>query len=98
MSKAKATRPATDKRAHNRKGAYKIQRRVEAVAAQGEPIDVEPGPRAWIDGATFESKTVADKALADLATAGVFRVAQVYPAVGLTVEDRPVVTSRKPVE
>ena len=97
MSKSKATRPATDKRAHNRKGAYTIQRRVEVVA-KGGPIDVEPRPTAWIDGATFGSKTIADKALADLATAGVFRVAQVYPAVELTVEDRPVVTSRKPIQ
>lgn len=93
--------PPPDKRVHNRKGRYVIQRRIEVTrldtnAPSGPRVEPK-APQAWIDGTTFESKTVADKALADLATAGVFRVAQVYPAVKLVVEDRPVVTSRKPV-
>ena len=91
--------PPPAKRAHNRKGVYTIQRQITAreVVATASGDAPPPVVGTWIDGAEYQVKAKADKALADLMSAGVFRVAQVYPAVELTVEDRPVVTSRKPV-
>lgn len=101
MSKTQAKRPThrpapppTDTRI-----LYTIQRRVTArevgstVASDGPPLNGE----AWIDGTTYDGKVEADRALADLAVGGVFRVARVWPAVELTVEKRDVVTNRKPV-
>ena len=76
---------------------HMIQRRIAAIERPTELNTAGEEVSAWIDAAEYSSKAAADRALAALATGGVFRIARVYPAVELTVEKRDVVTNRKPV-